>query len=292
MKNQVELVLDAKAALGEGPCWDHQLQQLYWVDIVGQKVHIYDPAAQADHPIDLPLMAGTVVPRKQGGLVVALQDGFYALDLKTEQLTLLAKPMDEPSPNRFNDGKCDAQGRLWAGTMPLSGSSPNGNLYCLHADLQVKHHLGGIGTSNGLAWSADQKTMYYIDTPTKQVFAFDFDLAEGTITNRRTVISFMEEEGFPDGMTIDANGMLWIAHWGGYQVSRWNPQTGEKLESVKVPARQVTSCTFGGEQLDELYITTARIGIDEAGLLEQPHAGGLFKYKPGVRGMISYAFEG
>jgi sugar lactone lactonase YvrE len=290
---KLELVIDAKAALGEGPCWDSEKQLLYWVDIMGKKVHVYNPKENTNRTISVDGYPGAVVPRKSGGLVVAMNQGYYALDLETEQLTLLASPENEPKTNRFNDGKCDASGRFWAGTMGMGSSEPAGNLYFLDQDLKITHLLDGIGTSNGIAWSGDNKTMYYIDSPTKQVVAFDFDLSSGGIKNKRVVVNIPEGEGVPDGMTIDSEGMLWVAQWGGYKVSRWNPHTGERLEIISVPVERVTSCTFGGENLDELYITTAGGGsLSEEELEKQPHAGGVFRIKVGVKGTINYAFNG
>jgi sugar lactone lactonase YvrE len=289
---ELKLIDDALATLGEGPCWDAVSQLLYWVDIVEKRVYVYDPAKQTKRMIQLELSPGTIVPRKSGGVALAMDRGFYALDLETEELTLLADIPTEPVGNRFNDGKCDAAGRFWAGTMPLAGSEPDGSLYSLEQDHSVRHQLGGIRCSNGIAWNADNTVMYYIDSLTRQVEAFDFNLDTGEIGNRRSVIRIPEGEGLPDGMTIDSDGMLWVAQWDGHKVSRWNPHSGERLEEIPLPAARVTSCTFGGEQLDELYITTARNGLSEDALAETPHAGGLFKIKTNVRGTVNYAFNG
>jgi sugar lactone lactonase YvrE len=292
MTYELQLIDDALATLGEGPCWDAVSQLLYWVDIVEKRVYVYDPAQQTKRMIQLELSPGTIVPRKSGGVALAMDRGFYALDLETEQLTLLADIPTEPAGNRFNDGKCDAAGRFWAGTMPLAGSLPDGSLYSLEQDHKVRHHLGGIYCSNGIAWNADNTVMYYIDSLTRQVEAFDFNLETGEIGNRRSVIRIPEGEGLPDGMTIDSDGMLWVAQWDGHKVSRWDPHSGERLEEIPLPAARVTSCTFGGEQLDELYITTARNGLSEDALAETPHAGGLFKIKTNVRGTVNHAFNG
>ena len=290
--NSPELVVDAKALLGEGPCWDEEKQLLYWVDILNHHVHIYEPTLDSMKVIKINQYIGAVVPRNSGGLVVALYNGFYFLDPKTETLTPIADPEKDKPNNRFNDGKCDSSGRFWAGTMSLDGSLNKGALYYLDKDLLVKKVLENISTSNGLAWDLESRTMYYIDTPTKKVKAFDFNSTSGDISNQRVVIDFPENEGFPDGMNIDSEGMLWIAHWGGGQVSRWNPNTGEKIDSVIVPAPLVTSCEFGGKNLDELYITTAGIGLSEEEIQKYPHAGSLFKIKPGVKGTKTFGFNG
>ena len=283
---EVELVIDAKAELGEGAIWDPRNAVLYWVDIVGGKIHVYNPASGSDRAIDAGGQVGTVVARSSGGLMIALGNSFARLDLDTEEADVV-HTLDEES--RLNDGKCDPAGRFWAGTMGPEGTA---SLYCLFPDLSVKKMLDGVTTSNGLCWALDAKTMYYIDTPTQRVDAFDFDVATGEIANRRTVIDVPAEMGHPDGMTIDAEGKLWVAHWDGWHVHRWDPESGELLESISVPAARVTSCAFGGPDLDDLYITTARVGIDGSALADQPRAGGLFKARPGACGVEAFEFAG
>ncbi|MCI3920735.1 SMP-30/gluconolactonase/LRE family protein [Paenibacillus sp. TRM 82003] len=287
----LQLVIDAKAPLAEGPNWDREKKLLYWVDIVGQSVHIYDPVSGEDRTIPTGMMTGAVVKRSAGGLAIAAEQGVYALDPETELLELLVGS-GEADTNRFNDGKCDAAGRFWVGTMPKAGGPPTGSFYCLEKDGRLRHLFGDVGCSNGIAWSPDKKTMYYIDSPTKQVSAFDVDPETGEIANRRVALTIPEGEGVPDGMTSDDEGMLWIAQWGGWKVSRWDPRTGERLSEIAVPAAQVTSCAFGGDELDELYITTARVGLDEEALAKQPHAGGVFRIKLGVSGAASHPYQG
>ena len=169
---------------------------------------------------------------------------------------------------------------------------PVGSLYCLDTDLTVRKVLDKVTVSNGLAWSPDNTKMYYIDTATRKVVSFDYDLSSGNIKNKREVISIPEDTGKPDGMTIDEDGMLWIAHWGGYRVSRWNPKTGQLLQKVSVPAAQTSSCVFGGQNRSELFITTARTGLDQEELKKYPYSGGLFRVKTGVRGCPTYKFKG
>lgn len=292
MNGKVELVLDARAEVGESPIWHAQRQVLYWVDILKCQVHIYNPATKRDRAIHVGQFVGTVVPRKAGGVMVALQRGFARLDLNTEMLDFIADPEADKPGNRFNDGKCDPAGRFWAGTMPIEGAEPTGSLYCLHANLTVKKMLSPVTCSNGIAWSLDKKTMYYIDTPRMTVDAFDYDLATGNIANRRTAITIPPGIGSPDGCTLDAEGMLWIAHWGGSRVTRWNPASGQLLDTVPVPATNVTACAFGGPNLDRLYITTARVGLDSAALRQNPREGGLFVAQPGVTGLEACEFAG
>jgi sugar lactone lactonase YvrE len=291
MSEQVELVLDAKATLGEGAIWHAPGQVLYWVDILAGQVHIFDPASGADRAVEVGQAVGTVVPRKAGGVMVALKHGFGSLDLDSGELRLWADPEADKPANRFNDGKCDPAGRFWAGTMQ-EGVPKQGALYVLEADGRVWRALSEVSTSNGLVWSHDHQTMYYIDTRTREVAAFDYDLATGAIANRRAAVTIPPTDGFPDGMTMDAEGMLWVAHWDGGRVTRHNPADGRLLQTLTLPVSRVTSCAFGGPRLDELYITSARTGLADAELAPQPLAGGLFRARPGAVGVPAYEFAG
>lgn len=286
----LELVLDLKATLGEGPCWDSENQLLYWVDSLEKKVFKYNPVTNENREIQLDQYVGSLVLKNNHEAILALENGFYHLDLSTEKLTLIKELEKDLPNNRFNDGKCDAYGRFWAGSMNHFYKRGQGALYCLHPNLQVEKKLDNIGISNGIAWSLDNKFMYYIDTLTKKVCRFDYDLATGAIKNPINIIEFPEGEGWPDGMTIDEEGMLWIAHWEGGKVSRWNPDTGEQIFSIEIPALKVTSCTFGGKDLDELYITTARVDLSEEQLNKYPLSGGLFRVKLAVKGRQTYRF--
>ncbi|MCP3031873.1 SMP-30/gluconolactonase/LRE family protein [Halobacillus sp. A1] len=288
----VELVVNSQATLGEGPCWDRHEDVLYWVDILEKKIGKYVPETREIEYIQLDSYVGAVAPREQGGLVVALQKGFYYLDWEKESLQPIADPENHLPMNRFNDGKCDPAGRFWAGTMDLAEESTTGALYCLQKDLKVEKKIDNVGISNGLAWSPDQRFMYFIDTPTGKVFQYEYEINTGKITNPEVAVQFPEGIGHPDGMTIDEEGMLWIAHFAGHGVSRWNPHTGEQLDFIEIPAVNVTSCTFGGENLDELYVTTARKGMSEEDLEEYPQAGGVFKVKTGIKGSPCYRFKG
>ncbi len=292
-----ELVLDARVALGEGPIWEPQNQVLYWVSIMESKVFIYDPASASNRVIDVGQYVGTVVPSTSGALYLALHHGFAKLDLDTEELTMIADPEEDLPDNRFNDGKCDPAGRFWAGTMSVEASGSVGSLYMLDTDGSVRKMAEEISISNGLVWSLDNTTMYFIDTPTRRVDAFDYELATGNISNRRPAITFpanteADQFGAPDGMTGDAEGMLWVAHWGGSRVTRWNPESGELLNTIQLPVSQVTACAFGGPNLDELYITCARTGLSDEELTTQPLAGSLFKAKPGVKGLAPNRYKG
>ncbi|MCP1183507.1 SMP-30/gluconolactonase/LRE family protein [Paenibacillus sp. 1781tsa1] len=288
--SDVTVAVQTPALLGEGPSWDAENNRLLWVDIESFKVHVYDPATGQDQAYDVGEHVGAVVPYRGDEVVVALRSGFHTFHLITGELHAIEDPEQDKDTNRFNDGKCDANGRFWAGTMSMNNESKAGSLYCLEEGQPVRTMVQGVSTSNGLGWSPDRKTMYYIDTPTRSIDRFDFDLTAGTIQNRTSVIHIPEELGFPDGMTVDGEGMLWVAHWGGGRITRWNPDTSELLQQIDIPADQVTSCCFGGPDLEELYITTARIGIKEERLKETPDAGSLFVIRPGVKGQETHAY--
>lgn len=289
---ELTLAVNSKDELGEGPSWDCQLQCLYWVDILGRKLHIYYPEDQSERTIEFNQYVSAVVPGKPGEVIVTLQHGFYRLDLKSEEIKPIADVENDVVTNRFNDGKCDPAGRLWAGTMSINEERFMGNLYRLDQDLRVKRILTGVSISNGMAWTSDKKTMYYVDTPTREIVAYDYEISTGAISNRRVVVSIPETAGYPDGMTIDAEDKLWVAHWCGGRVSRWDPQSGRLLEEIIIPASRVTSCVFAGPELTDLYITTARVGLDEAAIKQEPGAGGLFRLTTDVKGSPTFRFEG
>ena len=288
---QAELVLDARAELGEGALWDPRTDRLLWVDITKSEGHEFDPRSGRDTAIDVGAHVGTVAPRARGGLVVALVDGFAAVD-GSGRVTMLAEVEADRAENRMNDGKCDSAGRLWAGTMTYGAKPSGGSLYRLDADLTVHKMLEGVSISNGIGWSLDDRLMYYIDSLAHGLDVFDFNPRTGEIAGRRRLVDVPEEQGVPDGMTVDAQGYLWVAIYGAGRVQRYSPG-GELDLIVEVPqASKVTSCAFGGPGLQELYITTARERLtDELGR-EQIRGGGLFKASAGVAGLPSRAFAG
>ena len=292
MSDSVELVLDAKATWGEGPVGGGQKDVLYWVDIPKQEVHIFDLSTLEDRAINVGQSIGTVVPRKAGGVMLGLHHGLASLDLETEKLEIIHDPESDLPNNRFNDGKCDPAGRFWAGTLDMDNRPEAGSLYCMDQDLSVRRMLEKVTCSNGIAWSLDHSTMYYIDTVTHKIEAFDYDLETGTISNRRPAITVPEEMGHPDGMTIDAEGMLWVALCLGGCVARWDPASGKLLQKIAVPVKTVTACAFAGPNLDELYMTTGRKHLDENALRELPFAGGIFRATLGVCGIRAYEFAG
>lgn len=281
----VEVVVDGRATLGECPVWDPEQQSLLWVDILAGEVHRYRPGGEDTVVLKLDVPIGAVAPRAGGGLVLAAGRGFA---LHTKETTWLGS-VDRGE--RMNDGKCDPAGRFWAGTMIDESSPGKAGLYRLETDGRIVPVLGSVTLSNGLGWSPDGGTMYYIDTPARTVDAFDFDLDTGVIANRRVLVDLRQAEGRPDGLTVDSEGAIWVAMARGWSVRRYDAR-GALDRVIRLPAQKVTSCTFGGPALDELYITTARDGLTSEALAGQPYAGALFRFRPGVAGLPPNPYRG
>lgn len=277
MEYKIEIACNQLNRLGEGPIWDSVRKTICWADIINGEIHELDPNTKSHSIIQVNEMVGSFAVCTNGDFVAALEHGFSFVNRNSGAKIVIGDPESDLPGNRFNDGKCDPAGRFWAGSMSFNTTDASGHFYLLDHDLEIHKKMDGITISNGLDWSLDNKTFYYIDTPTFQVDAFDYDNATGEISNRRKVISIPKEEGFPDGMCIDMDGMLWIAHWGGWQIARWDPRSGEKLLCIKLPASQITSCCFGGENLQDIYITSAREGLSEEELKKEPLAGSLFR---------------
>jgi sugar lactone lactonase YvrE len=307
MISKPELLLDAHAPLGEGPVWSGVEGLLYWVDIYAGCLHAFHPKEKADVAFQVGESLGCAAPRAGGGWVVGLRSGFAFLPRLSfpasfpQQKGLPPIPVEpqrflNPEPdlpgNRFNDGKCDPRGRFLAGTMDNAEQMATGSLYALWPDRQAKTLLTGTRISNGLAWSPDHSTFYFIDTPTRQVTAYDYDLNSGEIANPRPVVSIPPEMGWPDGMTSDTEGMLWVALWGGAKLTRWNPQTGRLLKEIPFPALNISSCCFGGPDLTDLYVTSAAKGMSEAQQRQYPASGGLFRLKTNIQGMPVFQYGG
>lgn len=281
MDVELEAVSSHTAILGEGPRWWSQRGTLFWVDIDGGLLLEHDPATGVDTPHDLGEKIGSYAPTIAGDLVVALDNGIARYDLETRQLTRLHDPEAAIPKNRFNDGAVDPAGRFWAGTM---GPDAGGALYRLDHDGSLCKMLSGISCSNGLCWNQTADTFYYIDTPTRQVRIFAYDNDTGDIPEEREALPIPKELGAPDGMTIDDEGLLWIAHWGGWRVTRWDPATRQQVDTIEVPVERVTAPWFGGADGTDLYITTASIGVDAAERERQPWAGRLLRCRVPVSG--------
>ena len=284
-----ELVLDAGAELGEGPRWDGEAGELVWVDIMAGAIHRFDPATGLDRSLTVGQPVGAANLRRSGGLVLALRDGIALLDEQrpTELRWLAEIERDEPG-TRMNDAACDPDGRLWAGTMDMEERSPVGALYRVEPTGAVETTLRAVTVSNGIGWSPDGRRLYYIDSPRARLEVFDFDPAAGGVCGRRTVVQIAPSDGEPDGLTVDAEGCIWVALWGGWSIRRYHPD-GSLAGVVDVPAGRVTSCAFGGPTLDTLYVTTARPDEPDP---RQPFAGGIFAVRPGVTGLPTSRFAG
>jgi sugar lactone lactonase YvrE len=278
-------LFNEKTKLGEGAFWNYKTNTFWWIDIEAGLFHIYDPLTKNNKTYDVQQRIGTVVPDSGGNAIVALQDGIYRLQLNDSSLTLLAKADYDTQKFRFNDGKCDPAGRLWVGTMHLDESEPAAALYVFDKNNSLKRVMEDVTISNGIVWSIDHSKMYYIDTPTLQVKEFYYDKYSGSIKFSRIAVRISEEFGMPDGMTIDENGKLWIGHFGGHAVYCWDPDTGALLTRVEVAAKNVTSCDFGGENLDQLFITTASIDMSDQEKKEFPDSGSVFIAHPGAKGV-------
>ncbi|MGE3348371.1 MAG: SMP-30/gluconolactonase/LRE family protein [Ramlibacter sp.] len=287
-------VLPAGALLGEGPLWSTHEQLLYWVDILGRRLHRFDPATGDDTHWTFQEEVSALAPRAGSpGLLMAMRRGFAVFDPAAGGAPrYLHQPEAGLPGNRFNDGKCDARGRFWAGSMDFACRAPTGALYRYDPDGACTRHDHGFAVTNGPTWSADGRTLYFNDTVKGLIHAYDFDAAAGTLSNKRLWHQFPPEEGVPDGMTTDAAGRLWIAHWGGSCLTCHDPVTAQELQRISLPTRFVTNCVFGGPDLKTLYITTARDGLSAEQLRAEPEAGGLFAVGLDSPGLPAHVFGG
>ncbi len=289
LTESVALAVDAHAILGEGPIWDDRSRDLVWVDILGRRIYRYQPGTGQCAESVMPSHVSLVALRASGGFVVGLKPGFAAL-AESGEVEMLVPFLADPSL-RLNDGRVDSRGRLWAGTMSYAQKPQAGALYRLDAGFGLAPVVERVTISNGLGWSPRDDLMYYIDTPTRRVDVFDFDPPSGSLENRRPFVEIEEPGFFPDGMTVDTDGYVWVCLWGGGAVHRYDPD-GALDRRVLLPVTQVTSCAFGGVGLEDLYITSAATDLDAGELARQPLAGGLFVGRPGGRGRLEHRFAG
>ncbi|XP_071496446.1 regucalcin-like [Diadema antillarum] len=294
----VEVVQENVGKLLEGPHWDDVTNTLLYIDILGNTIYRYDPSSGKSQSVNIGKAVGSVVPTVSGKTLAASESRIGFVDWESGDVEAVASA-DLPPFTRFNDGKCDPAGRFWAGTMAFgetgSGAADyprRGSLYCLGVDSKLTTHVQNVAISNGLAWTADHSTMYYIDSLSFGVDAFDYDIKTGNISNRRRVITIPESTGFPDGMCIDSEDMLWVAVFRSGSVIRYNPRTGEKLRTVNLPVTIITSCCWGGAGLDELYVTTGKVTLTEEELKKQDKAGSLFRVTGlGVKGVKGQPYK-
>ncbi|XP_048855303.1 regucalcin [Brienomyrus brachyistius] len=295
---KVECVIKERNRVAESPVWEEGDGTLLFVDIFGQKIKRWDPVTNRIQSLATENLVGSVVPRQRGGYVAAEGRRFIAVDWEKQSVTAIAQIDRQRDNVRFNDGKVDPAGRFFAGTMgletkPAELEREQGALYSLHPDHTVHMHFDQVTLSNGLDWSSDLRTFYYIDSLSYRVDAFDYSVATGSISNRREVYRLEKDEGIPDGMCVDVEGRLWVACYNGGRVLRIDPQTGTRMQTVKLPVDKITSCCFGGKDFCDLYVTSASYGMDDAALACQPEAGSVFKITGlGAKGMAPYSFEG
>jgi sugar lactone lactonase YvrE len=285
-----ELLIDARSEVGEAPIWDARTGTLYWVDILGAEVHATDPDLGTDRVLSTPSPVGAVALRERGGLVVTLTGGIAALDPVTSGLVTLA-PVPMPPGIRMNDAKVDPAGRLWFETMETNGALGEGALHRLGTDLRLETVIDGLSIPNGLDWSLDARTMYFAESVERTVRAYPFDAEAGMLGRPEVLIQLNADEGMPDGLTVDAEGCLWLAVWDGGAVRRYSPD-GRLLETIDIPVSQVTCPGFGGPAVDQIFVTTAHEGFAAGSMPNEPSAGGLYRVRTGTRGRTPNRFKG
>lgn len=293
MKKSIEAttVLETGNTLGEGPLWHSIHQMLYWVDIEEKVIHGHEPHTGRHRHWPMSKKVSTIAPASNGNFVLGLQGEIAEFDAATGKASTLVQLESDLPENRCNDGKCDPAGRFWVGTMHTDTKPGAGSLYCVDRDLRVHKVLSGLTIANGMGWSRDGKHMYFIDSAEYCVKQFTFHTPGVGLTDEKIILDFKNKDEQPDGMCVDAEGMLWIGFWGGSRVGRYDPATGHHLADVRVPAPHVTSCTFGGKELDTMYITTARQGLTAEELKEYPLSGSLFSCMPDTNGTDAAIFE-
>jgi sugar lactone lactonase YvrE len=286
-----ELVLDARASVGEGPVWDVTRRVLWWVDILGGMVHAFEPTSGLDRAMPIVPTVGSLALCADGNLLVAAQREIAILEPETGRWTPIVKFGTEWPERRSNDGKCDPAGCFWFGRMALDAAAGAGSLLRIDREGAATTVLAGLAIPNGLAWSLDARRMYFIDSSQGSVMEYPYEVDTGEIGPGHSLVRFADHDGAPDGMTIDTEGFLWVAVWGGSCVQRISP-AGRLVDRIDLPVSQVSSCAFGGDELTDLYITTAREDFGPADIAREPTAGGLYRARPGVRGLPPVPFAG
>jgi sugar lactone lactonase YvrE len=287
---EARCVLDCKSHLGETPVWDGSEGVLWWIDIYKPTLNRFNPKSGRNNEIVLGQNIHAIAVRRQGGIVGSFQHGIGFVDPADGKVTTMVDPIGA-APAKFNDGKCDRSGRFWTGSMSNDWVTPIGCLFRFDADGTVRSMDTGFKLSNGLGWSPDDRTLYFTDFGQSTIFAYDYDATTGAIANRRPLIVVPESEGKPDGMTVDEEGNLWVALWDGWGVAQFDP-TGRRIRKVSFPVQRPTSCAFGGEGLDTLYVTSAWMQLSDQERAAQPLAGALFAMETGTRGLSEPKFAG
>lgn len=287
---QVNTAIPSQNILGEGPWWSVEEQTFYWIDIKGPTLYRWHPEMKKQDEWALPAEVGAFVRASGNRGVVALQNGIAYIDLASGEITPIVDPEADKPGNRFNDGKCDRRGRFWVGSMENAETgAATGTLYRIDPDFTVTPFKSPVGISNGLGWSPDNSVMYYADSPAKQIYAYDYDIATGHASNERVLVEV--DKGVPDGLTVDSEGYIWNAQWGAWRVVRYAPDGSIDL-ILDMPVAQATSCCFGGPDLKDLYITSASIGLSDEDRKQQPEAGNVFVVRTNVAGLPESPFAG
>jgi sugar lactone lactonase YvrE len=284
---ELKCLVKTPSVVGECPTWCEQKNILFWVDIQGKKVHRYHPDTGQNETFNLPeIVTAIAVCEDPNKALLSMRKTVALYDLSTQELDILATLETDQVNNRFNDAKCDPQGRFWPGSMNnINWSSPDGNLYCFSSATQYTKVQTQVTCSNGMGWSPDNKTMYFTDSFRYTVFAFDYDLATGKIANRRPFVVLDPKGGaFPDGLTVDSEGFVWSAHVGLGQIVRYDP-TGKQERVIQLPIPRATSCTFGGPEMKTLYITSATETMTQDQIAAAPLSGSLFAIETEVIGL-------
>lgn len=288
---QAALEFNQPAILAECPVWDERQNLLYWVDILSGSLFQYDPGQKKQVVFDIGEHIGSFALREEEGAVLALKSGFAFYSFQSNRIERIANPESHLDNNRFNDGKCDPAGRFWSGTLSYQVTENAGNLYILNSNLDVESKLQNLTVPNGMAWDLKKEIFYFIDSPDRTIYKFDYDDKTGRIENQRSFFEFGPGDGLPDGMTIDDDGHLWVALYNGFKVVRIDTDNKEIVFEVNLPVPQVTSCTFGGKDLNTLYITTAREHMTRDEIEEAPLSGCIFKADVPARGLPSARFK-
>ncbi len=286
---EIELLLDARASTGENPIWSEKDQSLYWIDIEEPALHRFDILSGVDQSWETPSEIGAFALCEGGGMVVALRTGLAMIGVGAGAFEHLCAPRYNPLKHRFNDGKCDALGRFWVGTMfdPLNGQaqSPSARpVSVFTAEAGLKEEAPSAVIANGLAWSPDSRRMYFTDSHARTIWAFDFDLESARIGSGQVFAQFDAAQGTPDGAAVDEEGFYWCALYGGGKILRFSPE-GRIDRVIAMPVSQPTMCAFGGSDYSTLYVTSAAHGAES-----EPGAGGVFGCRPGVRGRPTSLF--
>jgi L-arabinonolactonase len=291
---EVEHIASTRNALGEGPVWHHVEHSLYWVDIDGSCFHRYVPATGENSIYKAGVRIGALAPRAKGGFVLATERGFALWEADANRVHFLNEPLISDPSGRFNDGAVDARGDFWAGLMSENIERRNqydAPIYRLSVDRTVEEIDIGYGLPNGMGWSPDSTIMYIVDSMHRAVFAYDYDIETGAIAHRRVAIDTSARQGVPDGMTVDSEGYLWVAFWDGWSIVRYDPNGGIVRE-IQLPVQRPTSCAFGGDDLSDLYITSARVDLSAEELAKQPFAGDLLRIRMDIKGQVQQLYQG